>query len=174
MKARIFEKRRDLKSELSERYPDLFLKYPLTLYIKEIQSYREYNRYFFVSPKLTKTFNDMERGFPDQAIALYHKLSLCTFILDALQRLNSQNTPSRIINLYHEWFERVGSDFSTQPDKYYSFKNDSFWKDLSVCSGKAIPVGGAWIVVPALIRLKHLVSPNLSGDEKKVSTIASR
>jgi hypothetical protein len=116
----------------------------------------------------------MEGEFPEQALALYHKLSLCTFILDALQHLDSQNTPSRIMDLCHEWFERVENDFSTQSDKYYNYKNDSFWKDLAVCSRRAIPVGGAWIVAPALFRMKNLISFNLPDDGKKVSTISVR
>lgn len=140
--------------ELSESYPNLLLKYPLQKYIMEIKSYRKYYSYGYVSPKLIKIFDDIVKEFSVGALALYHKLALCAFILDTLKHLNSKDTPKRIIELYHDGFKRVVRDLSIQPDSYYHHIIDSFLKDVAICSRRAIPVGGAWLVDPQFLTNK--------------------
>lgn len=155
MQKSISEKLEEFSSEISESYPGLLSKYPLELYVKEIQSYRECFRYDFINPKQEKKLNNMELEFSYQALVLYHKLLLGTLILDAQKNLISENTPQRIVNLYYEWFKRVEKDFSSQHDKSYHYKTISFLTDLAVCSQRAIPVGGAWLVEPKFITSKY-------------------
>jgi hypothetical protein len=170
MKDRISEKVREFTAELLEFYPLLLTKYPLYLYDKEIKPYTEYYSFIFFSPKLVKIFDRIEKQYNANAVALYHKLSLSTFMLDTIEKLESQNVPVRIIALYHKWFDRVYRDFSVQPDSYYHHEKDPFRKDLAVCRRKAIPVGGAWIVELSRIITKNQLTNFWLYGEKKAST----
>jgi len=167
MQKNISKKLNEFRSELSESYPSLLLKYPLQKYIMEIQAYRKYHSYHYVSPKLIRIFDDIVMEFSVCALALYHKLALCTFILDTLKHLNSKNTPKRINELYHEWFERVVRDLSIQPDSYYHHSTYPFLDDVAICSRRAIPVGGAWLVDPQFLINKYHNSAYRSGVKKK-------
>ena len=117
----------------------------------------EYFNLIFFSSRLVKIFDGIKEEYDAHAVALYHKLALSTFLLDTLNKFNSQNIPERIIALYRKWFERVYRDFSVQHDSYYHDEKESFCKDLAVCSLKAIPVGGAWVVEPSRVSTKFLL-----------------
>lgn len=170
MKDRISEKVREFTTELLESYPLVLKKYPLRLYEKEIKSYPEFYSFIYFSPKLVKIFDSIEKQYNANAVVLYHKLSLSTFILDTLEKLDSQNVPKRIIAIYHQWFERVYRDFSVQDDSYYHHEKDTFRKDLAVCRRWAVPVGGAWIIELSRVRNKYLMTKVWPYSEKKVKT----
>ena len=166
MKDKISEKIRELTAELSKSYPRLLMTYPLHLYVKDIKSYKGYYEYSFISLKLKEILDRIEKQHDANALALYLKLLLSTFILDYLEILESQNTPERITTLVHEWFIRVYKDFSAQSDSYYHHKNYNFQKDLAVCNQRAIPVGGAWIVEVSRRTTKHRLAVDSSDGEK--------
>lgn len=175
MKDRLSEKVRKFTSELLESYPLLLTKYPLHLYNKGIKSYTEYHSFIFFSPKLVNIFNRIEKQYNVNTVALYHKLSISIFILDTLEKLNSQNLPEEIIALYYKWFERIYRDFSVQPDSYYHHEKDSFRKDLAVSRRKAIPVGGAWIVELSRRVIKNqLTNSWLYGEKKGITTFINK
>ena len=153
----ISEKVRKYSVELSEFYPLLLTKYPLNLYDKEIHSYKEYFNLVFFSSALVGIFDRIKKEYDAHAVALYHKIALSTFLLDTLNKFDSQNFPERIRALYCRWFERVYKDLSVQPDSYYHYEKESFCKDLAVCCLKALPVGGAWVVEPSRVSTKFLL-----------------
>ena len=175
MKERLSEKVRKFISELLESYPLLLTKYPLYLYNKEIKSYTDYHSFIFFSPKLVNLFNRIEKQYSINTVVLYHKLSISIFMLDALEKLNSQNLPEEIKALYHKWFERVYRDFCIQPDSYYHHEKDSFRKDLAVCKQKVIPVGGAWIVeLSRVIAKNQLTNSWLYSEKKEITTFINK
>jgi hypothetical protein len=119
--------------------------FPIETYINDIESCSE-SGYIDISPKIKNVSKDIRSKYNVQLLALYHKLAIATFIKHSLTRLGQKNIPESISHLYHQWFIRVLKDISKQTEDYYRYGNDSFLKDVSVCSLLAIPVGGAWIV----------------------------
>ena len=174
MKDRVLEKSQELTAELAEYYPDLLTKYSIEFYTKNINFHRgEYYRYSFISPRLQKIFTRIEEKYSTHALALYHKLSLSSFMLNSLENFGILNLPQKIETLYNEWFERVNSDFLTKPDSYYNHKGIPFRQDLAVCSGRAIPIGGAWIAEYRRLRknkyLKKKESPSSNKHKKNTA-----
>lgn len=145
-------KTQDLESKLLKLCPEILNEFPIEIQINEIKSYPESKGYKYVCPKVEDVLQNIESEYNGQALALYHKLILSYFIQDSIEKLKYKKMPRNIIFLYHEWFARVLEDLSRQPDGYYDYKNDSFLKDLGVCSLRAIPVGGAWIVDISQVR----------------------
>jgi len=145
MKHELNLKFQELLTELSAVYPDLLRKYPLRIYIKEMNTCRNYYNYFFISNKLLRLFDAVEKEHHAHGLVLLHKLALCSFVLNTLKELDSKPLPRCIADLYDEWVSRVYRDLSSQKDNYYHQRNNDFQKDLAVFTGRAVPIGGAWI-----------------------------
>jgi len=135
-----------LSAVLSSEYPDLLRRFPVTLYLKEMAIYQGYYHYFFISDKLKAIFDTVEKAYQIHGTSLWHKFVLCHFVQNTLSELASRAYPESIKGLYLKWADRIEHDLTTKSDSYYHQRNSNFQKDLAVFSGRAIPVGGAWIV----------------------------
>ena len=91
-------------------------------------------------------------------------------MIRALPRLDDHHLPGVFHSIYMSWFHRIIEDFDRQPDSYYDFDRP-LWplrKDIGVCSGRAIPVGGAWVVETRLIA-RQANKANKRGAETAVA-----
>ena len=147
-----------LNKELSEINSDFICQFPIEYYLKDIHSYHVLYDYSYISLELKTVLYNIRSTYSDHALALYHKLAVLFFIKEFIQNSPYPNIPYSVLSLYHNWFERIFEDLSMQPDDYYSHRNDSFLKDLGICSLRNIPVGGAWIVEISGIGRKFLIT----------------
>jgi hypothetical protein len=134
---------KEIQGVIARRDGNFLSEFPLEFYIGSIRSLPKSKNYEFLNPSLKRGLDKMLVQYGEHLLALYQKCALCLLIKDSMDRLNA---PGSIHSLFLDWFGRVLDDFSVLPDSYYSYKNDSFLKDLAVCRLKAIPVGGAWLV----------------------------
>jgi hypothetical protein len=150
------EQRIRLEKELASIGKDITSRFPVSDYLKTAQSNRGLQRWLYSrrTRKLKRALEQITSQYGAHALSLYFKLALCAFISDAIERLNGMKLTDEIIRLYHEWFQRVLDDFSTQPDDYYDYRGPSFGFDVGICSLRDIPVGGAWILETRRVGLR--------------------
>lgn len=148
-----------LREDLASMSRDIAGRFPVEDYLKEVKLRRQFRGYYpYFSRRRQKIFAAIASAYGLSALALYHKLALAALIADSLKRLTGENLPCEIVLLYHQWFDRVLDDFSTQPDDYYEHDRTSFQIDVGVCSLRVIPVGGAWTVHICRVELGPLIS----------------
>jgi hypothetical protein len=148
-----------LTKALASISDDILRRFPVRDYLNDVKSYTGFGRlsYFSRKRKRIRVFEKIKSQYDAPALPLYLKLALCCFISDSLGRLSREDLPGDILRLYHEWFERVLEDFSTQPDDYYDYRSVSFALDVRVCSLRNIPVGGAWVVETRGVGLRPFI-----------------
>lgn len=153
-----------LKTELNSFSKEILFRFPLAEYLDDIKSCRGRVRLtsLTLAKKRLQIFEQITSEYGCHCLSLYLKLALSFFISDSLRRLRSNKLPNEILRLYYEWFERVLSDFSTQPDKYYDYRCLSFAVDVKVCSLRYIPVGGAWILETRMVGLRPFLRGGVS------------
>ena len=145
-----------LETELNSVSREVLHRFPLADYLNDVKSSHRRSRLTSSSlaRKRTQIFEKISSEYGRHTLSRYLKLALSFFMVDSLKRLNCNILPSEILRLYHEWFERILGDFSTQPDKYYHYRCLSFAANVKVCSLRYFPVGGAWIVETRSIGLR--------------------
>jgi hypothetical protein len=156
----------ELQEQISKASNSLLEEFPIQIYMNEIKSYSELCNFYYISRKLDKLFRHIISNYNLHSLSLYHKLALSLFIRESVERLKHRDLPHSILSLYHSWFQRVLKDFSRQPDEYYNHRYSEFLKDLTVCSLRTIPVGGAWIVDTSRIVSGVRISRGLSKTKK--------
>ncbi len=154
----LVDSRIDSFKEGLERLDENFLtKFPIEMYIDEIESLPELYLYRDFPFRLTAAFESIRAEYGQPGITLYHKLALASFIKRTIDRLPSTSFSADITGLYYEWFERIVDDFSKQPDEFYDHEQDFFCKDLGVCSMRMTPVGCELTEIAGLSR-RHFLS----------------
>lgn len=153
------------RKELTKLAPDLLRKFPIENYVHEIKASKKWQRYYYLSPELKKIFKEVRSGYGLHVMANYHKLALTILMQDSLARLKKENITQTIKEFYLDWFRRILKDLATQPDAYYNAEDFPFIQDLAVCSLRAIPVGGAWLI--EISRAKELAGELGSKENKK-------
>jgi len=152
-------KEKEFQARIEDSFPFLLQEFPMTLYLSELKEPDHYRHYETLSPALIDMLDRIKVKYGQEAVALYHKMSLSRMIVDTLNSLDDSHLPKTIRRLYLSWFERVFSDFSTQPDFCYDH-NKPLWslrKDIAVCCGRTIPIGGAWVVEPRLLARRAII-----------------
>lgn len=158
---RIKNKEAKLREAIFRIDSKFFDRFPIKAYLADVKSYSPMIGYQYFSQETTSVLKAILKNYNSHILALYQKLVIILFIEDSLNRLKEQIIPGTILNLYHEWFERVIDDFSMQTDEYYHYKNDPFLKDFGVCSLRMIPVGGPWILEKSGIGIRFLFNGGL-------------
>jgi hypothetical protein len=153
------EQVREFQVKLETFSPTLMREYPIASYLSELRKRDYYSHYEIFSSALNQMLESIMLNHGQDALALFHKLALSRLIIDFISRTDNINLPETLWPFYASWFARINSDFSTQPNFYYDL-NKIFWplrKDLCVCSGRAIPVGGAWVVENRFIPRQKII-----------------
>jgi hypothetical protein len=135
-----------MQEEMDRVSPDLRNRFPISPYLHEVKAYPEYRTHGYFRRRRKDIFRKIDELYGPTTIALYHKLSMATFMEDALARRLPNGLPQGIVDHIHAWYARVLEDFDRQPDSYYDICRLDFKIDLGVCILKNLPVGGAWFV----------------------------
>lgn len=155
----LMDEERTFVGQMENFYPGLLRKFPIAPYVAELQNNNPLFPYDPLSASLIGILDRIKSEFGSESIPLYHKISLCRLMRDFLANSHNDTLPPSVQQLYGLWFERVTQDFRTQPDSYYDIDRP-LWplrKDISVCSGRSIPVGGALVVERKLIARRTLI-----------------
>jgi hypothetical protein len=166
-------KEREFTDQIQEDFPSLLRDVPLSSYLSELRKRNYYQQYETFSPRLERLIDHIKETYGTGAVASYQKLVLSRLIIDFLNQLGQCNLPLKIRLIYESWFRRIYTDFSTQPDFYYDWEN-RFWpvrKDIAVCSGRVIPVGGAWLVESRLLPRKFMTTHPQEGGRNTTNRV---
>lgn len=153
------EKELALRTRLDRSFSGLLRSAPVEFYVSKLETRDPYYQYEAFSPALLRRVARIQSRYGQEAVAMYHKLGLCHLMIRALPRLDDHHLPGAFQSIYMSWFHRIIEDFDRQPDSYYDFDRP-LWplrKDIGVCSGRAIPVGGAWVVETRLIARQAMI-----------------
>ena len=159
----IQEKARTTKDRLTKELEsiciDILNKFPVSYYLGDVNSHLGYGGLSrsrkIHTPK--GIFKKLTSEYDAHLVSLYLKLAISCAIGESLERLEEKHFPGDIITLYHEWFEKVLDEFSTQPDDYYHHGCYSFVTDLRVCTLKDIPAGGSSVVEITRVGLRPFI-----------------
>jgi hypothetical protein len=153
------EKELAFRMRLDRSFPDLLGNNPVEFYVSKLEARDPYYQYEAFPPAVLRRMARIQTRYGQEAVALYHKMGLCRLMIGALTRVSGHYIPNKIQEIYRSWFSRIVEDFDTQPDTYYDFDRP-LWplrKDIGVCCGRAIPVGGAWVVEKRLIARQSMI-----------------
>ena len=149
----IFQKR------IERSFPDLLHSFPIPRYARRLRRADPYTQYEVFPTAITASLSRIGNQYGREALALYHKISLCMLMIEALQDPGSVKFPAAVRSYRMSWFQRIVEDMSTQPDSYYDIDRP-LWplrKDIGVCSGRSVPVGGAWVAESRYLPRRALI-----------------
>jgi hypothetical protein len=119
--------------------------FPVENYISLIDRYPEIFDYKDVSPEAKDYCNQILERTDRNVLQLYHKLVILRFIKKSLQKLEHENLPQEVINLYHRHYKKIVADTFACSDDFYELSNDKFCKDFAISRMKMIPAGAVLI-----------------------------
>lgn len=165
------KKEHEFLAQLHKSCPQLLQTYPLEFYCSRLKDKVPFRNYETIPEGLSTQLNDIKHNYGSSMLALYHKAGICQLVVEFLHQSGSRQLPTNIDSLYHECFERLYKDFSSMPDAYYDHEKifSQLRKDLAICSGQAIPVGGAWLVQLKSIRIQDYIQNALRIDPNRIS-----
>lgn len=167
MKPRFLDKEDELSKELRASFPGLLENFPQRRYLSRIRHFNPF-RPLHLPLAATEMLDGLQASHGIRAVALFQKAALCRLAIEALERLDRGELPQEIEPLQRAWLEQVYADCTQQPDSYYDHRK-MFWplrKDIAVCSGHAIPVGGAWLVAKSRLSRRALVDQHPPGRQE--------
>jgi hypothetical protein len=129
-----------------------FQNYSLDNYLSKTRSASFLQGYYYIDPELKIISDNIMFLYGARILALYHKLALSKLTDESLQDIRLKRMPQTVQDLYMKWVERVCNDFCKRGDTFYSYQNDSFLKDLAVCSLRMIPVGAVLVELSGISR----------------------
>jgi hypothetical protein len=132
------------ESELARVAPDFLEKFPLEVYINELNYNGHFHRYWDVTSKLRDFSDAMTAAYPSQAVELYNRLLLAHLIRNAENR-NTHNIVGSVAAFVHEDFDRILSGLERPRAGYYLRSVHLFRRDLAIARMKVIPNGAEFI-----------------------------
>ena len=153
------DEERAFRETIEGLYPGLLGMFPIEQYVTTLQDKDPHVPYELFPSSIIEDLNQIKVEYGPAASALYHKCSLCRFMQDTLDKLDRDPLPRAIREAYGSWFNRITEDFRTQPDSYYNIDR-TLWplrKDIGICSGRSIPIGGAWVIEKRLLARRAMI-----------------
>jgi hypothetical protein len=148
-------------------WPSLLESFPLDSYNAILRKKDLYEHYEGFPEPVINTLSQIKVLYGQAALANYHKISLCRLMRGMLEEINGESLSRPVCESYADWFSRIVGDFRTQPDTYYDIHRP-LWplrKDISVCCGRSMPVGGAWVIAKRWLPRRAMIS--VAADEIK-------
>lgn len=136
-----------LIDECETKYPGLLKTHSPQTYVEHLRRYPASAVYGHLCDTLRNFCRSVEERYPQEAMALIHKLVMVHFIQTPADRINVIALTEEMENFVKHEHQRIILEFSTEPDEYYSIKNDKFIKDLALCTGRLI-YGGTPVFEP--------------------------
>lgn len=99
--------------------------------------------YHYISPEVSKYTENIIQNSSRDILDVYHQLLLVELISRNMEKVEKQELPDAIKQLYMKNFNRILGNISSRNDEpgFYLYPNDKFFKELAVCMLRMIPVG---------------------------------
>ncbi len=131
---------------------DVLERFPLQHYIQFCEDH-DSTHYACELPKSQVNYlRRVDQAYDGETACVYNQATLLQLSLKLLGTTRLLQLPSELLQLTLQWIERVHQDTSKQETAYYDALTpdgrqlDNLKRDFAVCTGRALPVGGAWIV----------------------------
>jgi hypothetical protein len=151
----------ELRGELNYISSQLLLDFSEAAYCDAIRNMPLTVSYHIIPTAVQESINRIKDKYGEQAVLLFHKLTLCNFMKQSLMLLRAEDIfPESIVSYYDRHFEWIWKHLFCSDSRdlsYYSYTNDLFLKDLNICSLKMFPFG-AQVVELAPISRKFIIS----------------
>jgi hypothetical protein len=150
----IHEEIRALQARLNGVSRDILLRFPMEDYRHDCLAHTTHWRRSLYSKKRERIFQLLGDTHGTSALALYHKLGLCRFMAESLDRIHRLGLPDSVDALLKDWYRQILKDCKRRSDSYYQHLLPSFVTDLKMSILRSFPVGGPWTVDLERISLK--------------------
>ena len=128
-----------LMAELSTQAPGFEIEDYLGRYSHALLNRPRYTGYNDVKPLALCA--EIEKQFSPQGLAALHRLLILHLIERFDGNLGATPLPESILELYPTQFGRMLAAASSEDLEFFHYSNDSFAKDLSICSLHLVPTG---------------------------------
>jgi len=108
------------------------------------------------------------------AAGIYNQLALVQLSIERLRSEEFVMLPEPIQKLTSAWFEQIYADIAARDVESYDLDQlqdnilDDLKRDFAVCSGRALPVGGAWVVERRKLVGEKLVASSPGSSDKTI------
>lgn len=150
-----------------ESVSDVLALFPLQHYV-QLCEYHDSTNYACDLPKPQVNYlHRVDAAYDSDTACAYNQLALLQLSLNLVDKTCFLDLPTELQQLTLQWLERVLEDVGKQETGYYDALSpdarqlDNLKRDFAVCAGRALPVGGAWIV-----ERRHLVYEKLFTDRR--------
>jgi len=143
-----------LDAALTAHCGDLPSQLTVARFMQRLGERSRYDHYEDLPVRAQRMIVSVQQCYSPGARAAYLKAALCTLMQRTLAE-SFETMPAGIQEAWFTHFNRILDDFSTHADDYYALEQPRkpLEKDLALCGGWAIPIGGAWLVEQRILGL---------------------
>jgi hypothetical protein len=141
-----------LRDEIRLSSDSLLDKFPIERYLEMLDHYPAVIGYHYISPEVSKYTENILQNSSRDILEVYHKLLLVELISRNMDKVEKQELPMAIKQLYIKNFNRILGNISSRSEEtgFYLYPHDKFFKELAVCTGKMIPMGAQKVIASTL------------------------
>lgn len=126
---------------LSGPAPELFADFDVSLVARHVATLWKFRGYDAVPKPVSETWRQIRQQFGAAGVSQFNQALLCELIATADDRLASENLPGCIVQEYVDAFARVLDKLEDGNEAYDDSNDETFLKDLGICSQTMIPAG---------------------------------
>ena len=135
-----------LRLALQQQFSQILEHFPVERYVEQIRQLPALAGSVQISATCNQTMDAIRKMAGDDPEPLYNRLAIVHAIQYSVADFGRRGFPPDIENLFVEWFFDVLEGTGWEEDKFFRLEYNPFIKDMAVCTGRMIPVGGAWII----------------------------
>lgn len=135
-----------LRLTLQQQFPQVLEHSPIEHYVEQIRKLPALAGYVQIGTSCNRTMEAIRKMAGDDLEPLYNRLAMVHAMQCSLEAFDQLEYPEDIEDLFVGWFQDVLEGTSWTEDDFFRLDHDPFLKDMAVCTGRMIPVGGAWVI----------------------------
>jgi len=164
----------ELRLALQQQFSQVLDRFPVECYVEQIRQISAYAGYVQIAATCSRTIDVIRDMTGDDLEPRYNRLALVHAIQHSLENLGQRGFPQDIEDLFVEWFHDVLEDTGWTEDNVFRLDYNPFLKDMAVCTGRMIPVGGAWTIELSGISRRFFFSGNPAQVLARIFFLSSR
>lgn len=110
------------------------------------------SKYHHQSEGQTKFYQELKKTLDPKKIYLFHKIVLLELINRFPHRVKKIHVPPSIIEMFKLEFERIFRLIENDINFIFDWSNDSFAKDMGICTFRLVPAGAQLIEISGVSR----------------------
>jgi NAD(P)-dependent dehydrogenase (short-subunit alcohol dehydrogenase family)/acyl carrier protein len=163
-----------LRLALQQQFSQILKVFPVERYVEQIRQLPALAGYVQIGVICNRTMDAIRKMAGDDLEPLYNRLAIVHAIQNSLADFGQQEFPRDIEDLFVEWFYDMLAGTSWTEDNFFRLDYDPFLKDMAVCTGRMIPVGGAWTIELSGISRRTFFSGNPNQLLARIFFLSSR